>query len=79
MARIRVSTTVDDELLRAARRTMPEARDSSLLEAALESLIRAHRSTEIDGAYADAYSRLPLDQPDEWGDLAGWRAAVSTS
>ncbi|WP_353951209.1 antitoxin MazE5 [Knoellia sp. S7-12] len=78
MARTRVSTTVDEQLLSAARRTMPEARDSSVLEAALEALLRSHRSAEVDASYAEAYSRTPIDQPDEWGDLASWRSAVSS-
>lgn len=79
MARTRVSTTVDDELLRAARGTMPDARDSSVLEAALEALIRSHRGAELDAAYLEAYSQSPLHEPDEWGDLAAWRAAVGAS
>lgn len=78
MARTRVSTTVDEELLQAARRAMPDARDSSVLEAALEALLRSQRSAEVDAAYAKAYAQSPIDEPDEWGDLSGWRASVST-
>lgn len=78
MTRTRVSTTVDEQLLNAARRTMPDARDSSVLEAALAALLRSHRSAELDASYAEAYSRAPIDQPDEWGDLASWRSAVSS-
>ncbi|KGN30631.1 hypothetical protein N802_06445 [Knoellia sinensis KCTC 19936] len=78
MARTRVSTTVDEELLDAARRAMPDARDSSLLEAALEALLRTHRDTEIDAAYAKAYAEQPLDEADAWGDLAAWREAAGT-
>jgi len=78
MTRIRVSTTVDEELLESARASMPEARDSSVLEAALEALLRSQRSAEVDAAYAKAYAQSPIDKPDEWGDLSGWRASVST-
>lgn len=74
-----MSTTVDDGLIEAARRTMPGAKDSSVLEAALEALLRSHRAAEIDAAYRAAYSESPRDEPDAWGDLAGWRDAVSSS
>ena len=30
-----------------------------------------HREAEIDAAY-EAYDRHPLDEPDEWGDLAAF-------
>ncbi len=30
-----------------------------------------HRDAEIDAAY-EAYDRHPLDEPDEWGDLAAF-------
>jgi hypothetical protein len=33
---------------------------------------------EIDAAYA-AYDRHPLNEPDEWGDLASFRAAAATT
>jgi hypothetical protein len=79
MARIRVSTTVDEGLLRAARAAHEGATDSSLLEAALRALLTEHERSEIDAAYTDAYARQPLDQPDEWGDLATWRAGAGAS
>ena len=37
-------------------------------------LVARHRKTEIDAAY-EAYDRHPLDEPDEWGDLASFLAA----
>ena len=78
MARTRVSTTVDDALLREARRVARAASDSALLDDALLALISQHRSAEIDSAYA-AYDRHPLDEPDEWGDLASFRDAAAGS
>lgn len=40
--------------------------------------IARHRASEIDAAY-DAYDEHPLDEPDEWGDLASFRAAAAES
>jgi len=40
-----------------------------LLDEALSALLASHRIAETDAAYA-AYYRVPLDEPDEWGDLA---------
>jgi antitoxin MazE5 len=79
MSRVRVSTTVDSELLAQARSLAPGATDSSMLEAALNALISTHLRAEIDAAYLAAYEERPADVPDEWGDLAGWRAAVGSS
>lgn len=70
MAKVRVSTTVDDELLRRARAAHGAQTDASLLEAALEALLREHRSAEIDAEYAAAYERHPVGEPDAWGDLS---------
>jgi hypothetical protein len=33
---------------------------------------------EIDAAYA-AYDMHPLNEPDEWGDLASFRAAAAAT
>ena len=46
--------------------------DASMIEDALEALLRTHRRAEIDLAYAEAYAEHPFDEPDEWGDLASW-------
>lgn len=78
MARIRVSTTVDGELLAGARRVRAGSPDSELLDEALNALIVSHRSAETDAAYV-AYDDQPLDQPDEWGDLAAFRRAAGAS
>lgn len=78
MSRVRVSTTVDGELLAKARRLRSQSNDATLLDEALRSLVAANRSGEIDAAYA-AYDRYPVDDPDEWGSLAEFRTAASES
>lgn len=78
MARVRVSTTVDDRLLSEARRLRPAVTDATLLDEALSALLVSYRAAEIDTAYT-AYDEHPIDEPDEWGDLASFRAAASSS
>jgi hypothetical protein len=78
MARVRVSTTVDEHLLAEARRFRAGVNDAALLDEALGSLVRDHREAEIDASYS-AYDTHPIDEPDEWGDLASFRAAVAAS
>lgn len=78
MARERVSTTVDGGLLGTARGLRAWSTDASLLDAALEALLAAHRGAEVDAAYR-AYDEHPLDEADEWGDLASFRAAAGSS
>jgi hypothetical protein len=78
MARVRVSTTVDEGVLREARR-LRGVPDSVLLDEALRALLASHRAAEIDAAYVAAYDAHPIDEPDEWGDLASFRAAAAES
>ena len=78
MTRVRVSTTVDGELLEQARVVLAGSTDAALLDEALRALLACHRATEIDLAYG-AYDDHPLDEPDEWGDLAAFREAAATS
>ena len=78
MARVRVSTTVDQELLANARRARSGLADSALVDEALACLLARHRAVEIDAAYA-AYEALPLEEADEWGDLASFRVAAARS
>lgn len=78
MARVRISTTVDGQLLAAARQSYAEVNDAALIDEALAALLARSRAVEIDAAYA-AYDRLPLDAGDEWGDLASFRAAAGSS
>jgi hypothetical protein len=78
MARIRLSTTVDEQLLTEARRQRGGSTDARLIDAALEALLARSRSSEIDGTYS-AYDDQPLDEPDEWGSLAAFRQAAGRS
>ncbi len=78
MTRIRLSTTVDATLLENARGVRAGTTDAALVDEALAALLARHRSAEIDASYA-AYDEHPLDEPDEWGDLASFRRAVSKS
>jgi post-segregation antitoxin (ccd killing protein) len=78
MARMRVSTTVDEQLLTRARQARSELADSALIDEALAALLARNRAAEIEAAY-EAYDRLPLDTSDEWGDLASFRTAAGAS
>ena len=78
MSRTRISTTVDAKLLATARRARKGLADSALIDEALAALLARQRAAEIDAAYA-AYDAHPLDEPDEWGDLASFRAAAGAS
>jgi antitoxin MazE5 len=78
MARVRISTTVDEQLLAEARRTRGGVNDSALVDEALAALLARNRAAEIDLAYA-AYDRIPLNAEDEWGDLASFRLAAGSS
>lgn len=78
MTRIRVSTTVDETLLRTAREARSDLNDAALLDAALEALLARQRRTELDASYA-RYDETPPDTADEWGDLASFRDAASKS
>lgn len=77
MPKVRVSTTVEEQLLRRARELDPSGTDAAMLERALLSLIEQHRRVEIDAAYVDAWAEHPLEEPDEWGDLASFAGAVA--
>ena len=78
MNRIRLSTTVDAELLSGARGLRVHRTDAALIDEALRALLERHRSAEVDAGYV-AYDAHPTDEPDEWGDLASWRRAASAS
>lgn len=69
---------MDDELLRQAREATGASSDAALLDQALDALLAQHRRAEVDRAYV-AYDAHPLDEPDEWGDLASFRAAAASS
>jgi hypothetical protein len=78
IARVRISTTVDEQLLATARRTRSELADAALIDEALGALVARHRAGEFDAAYS-AYDRMPLDAEDEWGSLASFRKAAGAS
>jgi hypothetical protein len=78
IARTRVSTTVDEALLKQARRLRRGTSDAALLDEALSALVASHRAAEIDASYA-AYDTHPVDEPDEWGDLGSFRKAAAES
>lgn len=78
MTRTRISTTVDAELLARARSARSGLADSALIDEALAALLARRRAAEIDAAYA-AYDAHPLDERDEWGDLASFRTAAGAS
>lgn len=77
MPRIRISTTVDEAVLGAAR-NLGLGNDAALLDAALAALVAAHRAAEIDASYA-VYEQIPLSAPDEWGDLESFLDAVQAA
>ncbi|MFT3833863.1 MAG: hypothetical protein QM711_11180 [Micropruina sp.] len=79
MARQRISTTVDAELLARARALDHTGTDASMIERALRALLAEVRAVEIDRAYSTGYAAQPMNAPDEWGDLASFGAAVRTS
>ena len=78
MSRVRVSTTVDEALLAEARQLRAGRNDATLLDEALAALLARHRAAEIDAAYA-AYDQHPIDEEDEWGNLASFREAAGSS
>jgi hypothetical protein len=78
MSRTRLSTTVNADLLEDARRVRSGVTDAALIDEALTALLARHRAAEVDASYA-AYDEHPLDEPDEWGDLASFRRAAAAS
>jgi hypothetical protein len=79
MARTRVSTTVDDALLARARNLRAGITDAALIDEALTALVARYRAAATDAAYAAAYDHHPLDEPDDWGDLASFREAAGAT
>ena len=78
MARVRVSTTVDEDLLAEARRASGGRPDAVLIDEALRSFLLRHRAAELDVEY-DVYDAHPFEERDEWGDLASFRDAAAAS
>jgi hypothetical protein len=46
---------------------------------ALAALLHRHRRAEVDRVYAEAYSAHPIEEDDEWGDLASFRDAAAAT
>lgn len=78
MSREWLRSTVDGELMRSARQLEGWPNGGSLLDAALRSLLSVQRRREIDASYA-AYDEHPIDEADEWGDLASFSDAARLS
>ena len=77
MARTRLSTTVDHDLLVGAREAYSGTTDAELVDEALTVLLQRYRSAETDKAYDAAYRENAIDEPDDWGDLASFREAAA--
>lgn len=77
MSRVRVSTTVDEGLLTDARNALRGQPDATVIDNALRALLLRHRAAQLDAAYA-VYDEHPLDEPDDWGDLASFRSAAAS-
>lgn len=75
MTRVRISTTVDADLLAEAKRLVDPRNDAVLIDEALTLLVEHYQRIEIDASYA-VYDEIPLDTPDEWGNLAEWLDAA---
>jgi len=49
-----------------------------VVDESVAALLSRHRAAEIDATYA-AYDAYPLNDADEWGDLAAFRTAAGAS
>ena len=78
MARSRISTTVDNDLLETARSLRSGLNDAKLIDEALAALLSIHRSAQIDSQYS-SYDKKPIDTNDDWGNLESFREAASNS
>jgi hypothetical protein len=78
MSRIRLSTTVDADLLEGARSVRSGMTNAALIDEALAALLAQHRAAEMNASYT-AYDEHPHDEPDAWGDLESWRRAAGAS
>ena len=67
-----------EQLLASARQARQGLADAALIDEALAALLARNRAAELDAVYS-AYEEHPLDEADEWGDLASWRRAAGAS
>ena len=79
MTRIRISTTVDSDLLNEARAYCGPEKDAVVMDTALRAFVLQRRNAAIDAAYAAAYDKHPFDEPDQWGDLISFGHAAEKS
>lgn len=70
---------MDSVLLDDARHTGAGANDAELIDAALAALLRQYRRVQVDEAYEAGYAERPIDEPDDWGDLASFRDAAGAT
>lgn len=69
MSKVRISTTVDADLLGQARACLAGAKDAVVMERALGALIAQHREAEFDRRIDVGYGQVEYERPDAWGDL----------
>lgn len=69
---------MDGDLLKGARELRDGLKDAALFDEALAALLARHRVARTDASYG-AYDLHPIDEPDEWGDLASFRDAAAGS
>ena len=78
MARTRISTTVDAGLLARFAVLVPDFPTRRSSKKRVAALLARDCAADIDAAYV-AYEVHPLDDEDEWGDLASFRASAGSS
>jgi hypothetical protein len=76
MTRMRVSTTVDADLLDRARLAHGGTTDAALFDSAMRAFLAARRAAEIDASY-ERYVSMPMETADEWGDLEAFRRSLA--
>ena len=79
MPRVRLSTTVDEDLLTQARHARRDSNDATIIDEALRTFLARNRAAQIDAAYATAYAQHPVDEADAWGDLSSFRDAAGAT
>jgi len=50
--------------------------DAALVDEALKALLFRHRAADVAASYSACHQH-PIDEPDEWGDLASFRQAAT--
>ena len=79
MSKVRISTTVDAQLLAQARERHGAGTDASLIEQALRALLKRYEDAEIDAAYLAAYDSGADEMSDDWGHLGKFLDAAAKS